>query len=160
MITQKQLKEVLQYDPIRGAFTWRVDKGPRAKLGTVAGSISKSTGYLAIGIDGKVYLAHRLAFLYMTGKWPKVQCDHENRRRWDCRWENLREATRSQNLRNTGPRKRNVTHEKNITWNPERERYRVVLRVNGKNKRFGDFIEKRNAVLVRDTWAAILCPNF
>lgn len=62
-------------------------------------------GYRVITIFGNEktrpqYRSGRLAFLYMTGHWPEWDVDHKNRKRGDDRWKNLREATRSQNLRN------------------------------------------------------------
>jgi hypothetical protein len=57
-------------------------------------------GYITIGFKYKHYLAHRLAFLYMTGQWPKEQLDHINGIRDDNKWANLREATPGQNSTN------------------------------------------------------------
>lgn len=153
MLTQERLKEVLRYEPLLGEFYWLVEKGARARMGTKAGSISKSTGYVEIGIDGKVYLAHRLAFFYMLGRWPKPQGDHENRRRWDNRWTNLRDATHSQNLRNANVSRSNKTGHNNITKDKKTGKYRVILTINKKLKTFGHFFELKNAVCVRDAWS-------
>ena len=105
MITQARLKELLTYDPETGYFTRNVNvKG--ANAGERAGTIT-AKGYIAIGIDRKHYLAHRLAFLYMTGEWPKELVDHKDTIKINNKWENLREATNSQNKRNVGARKTN-----------------------------------------------------
>lgn len=72
MLTQEQLKELLNYDQETGVFTWRTQLGnPRigAVAGTMAGKGEHKT--LRIGIGGKSYLAHRLAWLYMHGEWPQ-----------------------------------------------------------------------------------------
>ena len=89
-LTQDQLKQVLHYDPDTGAFTW-------LRSGLVAGRARGGRGRVRITIDGQQYKAHRLAFLYMTGRWPVDQIDHINRDNSDNRWVNLREATSSQN---------------------------------------------------------------
>lgn len=70
------------------------------RVGAVAGT-PKENGYVQINVGGRFYYAHRLAWLYMTGKWPTAQIDHINRMRADNRWENLREATHVENMRNS-----------------------------------------------------------
>jgi hypothetical protein len=97
-MTVEQLKAVLRYDPETGVFTWIA--GHRA--GTTAGRGGKRgyKGYLRIYIRGKDRAAHRLAWLYMTGEWPKEHIDHINGIRDDNRFANLREANCSENGQN------------------------------------------------------------
>lgn len=111
MLTQERLKELLDYDPETGVFTRLVDtclgrygKG-RYKAGTVSGGISGGR-YRVQWIDGKPYLEHRVAWLWMTGDWPEHQIDHENLDKIDNRWVNLRESTPSQNSMNRSGRAR------------------------------------------------------
>lgn len=99
MITQEYLKSILSYDPLTGLWLWIVDKGKKIKSGNKAGKIDK-LGYAVIQIDNKSYFAHRLAFLYMIGRFPINLVDHINRIKNDNIWINLREATASQNQRN------------------------------------------------------------
>lgn len=103
-MTQAELKQALHYDPATGVFTWRSSTGQRrVRVGAVAGSV-KTTGYRDLSVNGRAYLAHRLAWLYMTGRWPTADVDHRNRLRDDNRFHNLREATRAQNGQNRKPR--------------------------------------------------------
>ena len=96
MLTQERLKEVLVYDKDTGNF---YRKSPITRWNTTPAG-SKTKGRIYIFIDGKLYLAHRLAFLYMIGEFPKNQVDHINGNQEDNRWSNLRDVTQLQNLEN------------------------------------------------------------
>ena len=101
----ERLRQLLDYNKDTGVFRWKVSR--RVRAGTIAGVIDAIDGYRRIKVDGKSYKAHRLAFLYVTGAFPPDQVDHVNMIRDDNRWRNLRAASRSENLRNCGPRKSN-----------------------------------------------------
>jgi hypothetical protein len=87
-LSAKRLRKLLTYAPTTGVFRWRVRKGPHVR--GVAGCIHPPKGYRVIGIDGKMYRANRLAWLYMTGKWPKLEIGYINHKTSDARWANLR----------------------------------------------------------------------
>lgn len=99
MITQQELRSLLDYDPETGIFLWRVSRPPRGKAGGVAG-YDNGSGYIKISIGGKRYFAHRLAFIWMTGRAP-AEVDHANGCGTDNRWRNLRAADRYQNTMNS-----------------------------------------------------------
>ena len=92
-LTVERLKELLNYEPDTGVFVWVKSK---RKAGCI-----RHDGYVRIGIDMKAYLAHRLAWLYMTGQWPDELIDHINRVKNDNRFSNLRQASKAQNAQNT-----------------------------------------------------------
>lgn len=99
-LTSDRLLEVLAYDRGTGLFTCRQQRGTK-RAGDVAGGLDAS-GYVCIEIDHRRYLAHRLAFLAVTGDWPKLRVDHIDGDRSNNRWSNLRDAsvmTNQQNLR-------------------------------------------------------------
>lgn len=99
MITQAQLKSLFHYDPMTGLFM-RTDRVANCvHLGDFAGA-TDTYGYRQIKIKGRSYLAHRLAWLYMTGEMPSDEIDHINADRRDNRWSNLRQADRSMNNQN------------------------------------------------------------
>lgn len=100
-LTVERLKQVLHYDPASGDFVWVEKTTPTARIcvGSVAGQID-STGYVRIWLDGERYLAHRLAWLYMTGEWPTEMVDHRDIDKANNRWSNLRTATNSENKAN------------------------------------------------------------
>lgn len=113
MITQGRLKELVRYEPNDGQFT-------RVSNGAIAGSIFK-IGYVYLTLDDRKYLAHRLAWLYVTGEWPNALLDHINGSRVDNRFANLRLASYLGNSGNRGPNKNNKSGYKGVfrsgrTW--------------------------------------------
>ena len=99
MHTFQQLNEWLLYRPATGAFVWKKTRSSKAVKGQLAGTLTEH-GYVRIGFGGRFYLAHRLTFLFKTKRWPVAEIDHINCLRWDNRWANLREATRTENAQN------------------------------------------------------------
>src|SRR5690349_13947913 len=87
MITAERLRQLLVYDPLTGAF--------HRENGRVAGGINKD-GYVTVKIDGRDYLGHRLAWLYMRGEWPARGVSFRDHDRSNLRWENLRLASSRQ----------------------------------------------------------------
>ena len=149
MLTQTRLHHLLHYDPESGLFTWKNPQATNVKVGQVAGSV-KSNGYLQCQIDGKRYLVHRLAWLYMTGEWPENDIDHINRIKSDNRWENLRKVTRTINAQNL--RKATSTSISGLLGaHKERDRWSAKIRVNGRRVYLGRFDtpEEAHAAYVR-----------
>lgn len=133
MITYERLKELLSYNPQTGDFTWLIAVSDKIKIGGAAGSLS--SGYRCIKINGRRYQEHRLAWLYQTGAWPKHQIDHKNLNKIDNRWDNLREATPSQNTANTRGRGQ---YPKGVTLH-KCGKFQSQIKVNGTNHYLGLF---------------------
>lgn len=98
-LTLARLKELLNYDPETGNFTWARQSG-RQKEGDPAGARAP-VGYMYIGIDGERILAHRVAWFYVHGKWPEGVIDHIDEDGFNNRIANLRDVTQRQNLMNS-----------------------------------------------------------
>ena len=99
-ITAAFLRELFHYDPETGVFTRLVTRqGQGARAGDVAGTL-KPSGYLTIWICGANHMAHRLAWLYVHGKWPTHEIDHIDGNRANNAIANLRDVTRSVNHQN------------------------------------------------------------
>ena len=77
-------------------FVWKVSKGKR-KRGSIAGSLTD--GYRGITVDRQNYVAHRLAWFYVHGRWPKAQVYFINGRRDDNRIANLQDQPRRESKR-------------------------------------------------------------
>jgi hypothetical protein len=92
------LRNQLDYDSETGIFRWNAPR-PKVIVGSIAGTTTEKGG-IRIGLDGKYYHAHRLAWFHYYGVWPNKQIDHRNLNKSDNRIENLREATNGQNCAN------------------------------------------------------------
>jgi hypothetical protein len=138
MITQAELKEVLEYNPDTGVFTWI------KRNGNVAGT-KTNWGYVSIKIKRKRYQAHRLAHLYMTGNFPENFTDHINHIRDDNRWTNLRDATLSQNQANQSKRKDNTSGYKGVCWDKAAKKWRATINYMNKNIYLGLYTTPQEA---------------
>lgn len=98
-LTAERLRELLHYDPETGVFRRLADRGPNGPAGAIAGN-TNAQGYVIISIDHRAYRAHRLAFLYMTGRWPGGHVDHRDGQGDNNRWSNLRPASATESSRN------------------------------------------------------------
>jgi len=103
---------------------------------------------MKITVDSEQYLGHRLAFFYQTGIWPPDGVDHKEQPRHNNSWDNLRPATQSQNLRNTGPRSDSATGLKMIQQRKPGAAYTVRSRIDGKPRHFGSYKNLDDAIAV------------
>ena len=137
-LTVSRLKELLDYDPLTGIFTWKVKrpgKNGGVRPGDHAGMLTG--GYILIGIDGEKHQAHHLAWLFMTGSWSANLLDHEDGNGLNNRWANIREATRSQNNTNCGTRPQSATGFKGVR--PHRDKFVAQISINNKTRYLGIF---------------------
>lgn len=137
-LTAGRLRELLHYDLETGIFTWRICLNSRVPVGTIVLG-RRADGYVRIQIDGKRYLAHRLAWLHVTGAWPRAHIDHINCDPSDNRFSNLREATDAENGRNRGYNINNTSGFKGVSYNKRARKYVASIKVDGKQKHLGTF---------------------
>jgi len=133
-LTAARLRDLLDYDPETGLLSWRGGQG-RAyrRVGT-----KHPLGYLRVCVDGRDYLAHRLAWLHVHGEWPPAQIDHRNGCRQDNRIANLRLATNPENHQNRKMQRNNTSG-----WPGVREdrpgRWIAKVKTGGKYRHLGTF---------------------
>src|SRR5262245_21672838 len=130
---QDELKRQLDYNPATGVFTWR--QGPRA--GRVAGCVDVVNGHVKIGLGGRRYYAHRLAWLWMVGRMPVGEIDHADCNKANNAWLNLREASDTENRWNVPPQRNNQLGLKGVVRNGRR--FRARINVNGRDYHLGQF---------------------
>jgi hypothetical protein len=152
LISQDLVKALFAYCPDTGLFTRKITTGAKAKIGSVAGSIQDS-GYVLLEINSNTYRAHRVAWLYMYGKFPVELLDHINRDKADNSIHNLREASKVQNSYNTSIRSDNSTGYKGVSIDKRSNRYRAYININGKQKSLGYYSTAEEAALAYNTAA-------
>jgi hypothetical protein len=146
MITQEELKELLNYNSETGVFTWKVSPARQVFSGDIAGTKRKD-GYIQIKVKNKLILSHRLAWIYMYGYLPKY-IDHINGQRDDNRIINIREVSNQQNSLNSKISKNNTSGIKGVYWDKSRNKWTVRLSIDGKCKFFKRFDDIDLAKLV------------
>ncbi len=146
-ITYERVHEVLDYNKLTGIFIWLISANKNITVGDIAGH--GDDGYIRIKIDGKQYLAHRLAWLYTYGYFPEHGLDHKDRIRHHNWIENLREASKSCNAKNTGNRIDNTSGVKGVTWKKKSQKWCAQIKVNGSCKFLGEHKDFEEAVCHR-----------
>ena len=147
-ITAEYLRSILNYDPETGIFTRKVRTSNSVKVGDVAGC-SNGCGYLQIRLHNRLHLAHRLAWLYVYGEWPKGQIDHINRNRSDNRISNLREVSHKQNGQNAGKYSHNTSGHTGVSWYKHTSRWQAQIMHNYKLIHLGRFTDIGEAIAAR-----------
>ena len=138
-LNQETLLKLISYDPQTGLMTRLTDASRRTPKGSSVGS-KERLGYLQANINGLPYKVHRLAWLYMTGEWPKGQIDHINGIKDDNRFSNLRCVNNQQNCQNQHkPRKNNTSGYRGVSWKKQQKKWQAAIRAENKTKFLGYF---------------------
>lgn len=150
-LSPTQLKKLLTYDRQTGQLTWRERKNLPEWNGKHAGKIAgytHSEGYVGVGIAGKLYLAHRIAWAIAHNKWPTHQLDHINGNRSDNRLCNLREADYSLNAKNSSKHAKNTSGVSGVSWHAKAKKWHAEVCVDKVKHRLGLFHSLTDAAQV------------
>ncbi len=149
-LTAKRLRKLVSYDPETGILRWIESRG-----GQLAGSIvgcekDGGGGYWLVRVDNKLYRAHRVIWLYVTGRWPKHGVDHIDGNRANNRFANLRDISQSGNLQNRKCAQRNnrTTKLLGVTIARDSKRtkpFMAKIAINGVTKHIGAFATPEEA---------------
>lgn len=148
MLTQEELKKHLDYNPATGAF-FRISQDKKRNIPNKKINGKTSNGYVVIRVNGKKYKAHRLAWLYVYGSFPKGQIDHINRLRDDNRINNLRDVTPLENAQNASIRSDNTSGVIGVGFRSDINRWYATISVENRRVYLGAFIEFHEAVNAR-----------
>jgi len=114
MTNQDEVLKRFSYDETTGDLIWKTHRQRPDLIDTVAGSTHD--GRKQIYLNCKKYWAYRLVWLFHHGYIPDM-IDHIDGDPTNNRIENLRECTKSENLRNRGKQKNNTSGLKGVYWN-------------------------------------------
>jgi len=159
-ITQERVRELFDYNPETGVLTRRINihsgRGSeygsgkiQCRAGDIAGKINRSTGYLDCRADGPIYRVHRLIWLWWYGYFPEHDIDHINRDKTDNRLYNLREVSRSCNLRNRPNLSNNTSTVCGVSFDNTHNTWKAGITVLGVRRRLGSSINFTSTVALR-----------
>jgi hypothetical protein len=159
MIDPALLRELFDYNPETGNLHWKVHAARRRKPGEIAGC-KDPTGRILVGINRKIYKAHRIIWAWMTGKWPDSQIDHINEDPSDNRWINLRVANQSQNMSNITITRGNTSGFKGVSFIERTGKWRAYIGVDNRTIHLGTFPTKEEAIAARKKASQALHGEF
>lgn len=156
------IKEIVTYEPTTGELTWRTDR-PRAHfkqqrgytryLKHQAGQPVKGTvnhyGYLVFGVGNLVVPFHAVAFVLMTGDFPKGVVDHWDQNKLNNAWDNLRDVTQKINTRNQKMNSRNKSGFAGVYQCSRSEKWTAQATIDRHTKNLGTFTTPEEAYQAR-----------
>lgn len=165
-IDPSQIARLLSYDPDTGTLVWK--KRPDSDFaagsrqsqsqcahnwnaryaGTIAGNITPR-GYSQVGLLGRLFKAHRLAWCIYYGDWPSAQIDHINGNKCDNRIANLRDVSQTENCRNTAMSKNNTSGLRGVYWKAAINKWTASICIDGKQRHIGVYTSKDEAHAAR-----------
>jgi hypothetical protein len=142
---QADLHRLFRYDGLH--LWWRERPSSIVDISKPAGTIDSSRGYRRIKVNGKIYSAHRLIWLFVHGTWPRHQIDHIDHDRLNNRIENLRDT--KENALNQSTPKNNSSGVVGISWHKRCKKWQASITVSGKLVHLGVFTRKDDAIQAR-----------
>lgn len=151
MLTQERVKTLLDYDPETGVLRWKVDRNQYVKSGDEAGhlQIMHKGRYrcVRVCVDGRLYIASRIIWLWMTGSFPEHDIDHKDQCPMNNRWDNLRDTQHNQ--KNFPRRADNRSGCTGVGWHKASSRWRARINVDGTAIFIGSFTRRSDAIRAR-----------
>lgn len=147
-ITQAELMELFDYSKDSGEFKVKVKYNTMYNVGDSPKTKNKD-GYYQLRINGKMYIQHRLAWLYCYGEFPTGDLDHINHIKTDNRISNLRVVDKSENNRNLPKRSDNTSGINGVWWHKDTKKWIAEGMFDGKKHYIGCFSDIEYAAIAR-----------
>ena len=155
----RMLQDRIQYDPVTGKLFWKEARPEHFSREAdclsfnarhAGNEIGKGRrGYTSIGIQGKFYSAHRVAWIIYHGRWPTGVIDHRNGKTEDNRICNLRDVSQSENMRNVKRTADNTSGVTGVYLNKRRCRWVAKITHKKKTHHLGYYDKFEDAVAAR-----------
>ncbi len=158
-----EVLSVLRYEANSGTFRWikaiRCHGGGRPAMSTAG---TEHQGYVQIKVYGRVYRAHHLAWLIMTGEWPPEggDVDHIDRNRANNAWSNLRPASRAQNNVNSNGRSDNKSGQAGVSFRKDTRKWHARITFEGRIILLGNYERLEDAIAARQATEKIAYGAF
>lgn len=147
--------EVFTYS--NGKLFWKIQPRSNVSIGDEAGWLD-NCGYRRIWYKGKRFMSSAVIWELHNGPIPQdLEIDHKDRDSSNDKIENLRLATRANNLANM--KGRGSLGLRGITWDSKREKYEVQVGSHLRKLR-GRFKSLLEAKAAYSNWAKTLHGNF
>ena len=158
-MTKELLQELFYYE--NGFLFNKVKRSSNAMPNTKAGTHPNNVDYRRVSISNKIYLEHRIIWIYFNGLIPKgMFIDHINQNKKDNSIENLRLCTQSENQYNRGAYKNNTSGFKGVSFNKALNKYSAQMRINDVKKHLGYFDSAELAKQAYDNMAIDIQGQF
>ena len=149
IMNQKEILKLVRYDEKNDRYISLFN----SKINTVGKELvtyKNSIGYIVANIKGIPIGMHRLVYMYFNGDIPKgMVIDHINQVRDDNRIINLRVVNQEENCKNRRVSIASASGITGVTWAKSRNKWQVLIGVNGKNVYVGRYEKLEDAVKAR-----------
>lgn len=140
-----------------GKLRYKVNHGSRKK-DDLAGYVRRD-GYQKVSLSNSSYYAHRIVYYMYTGEMPD-HLDHKDRNRANNCFNNLRPATKRQNMGNSNSHRNASSSYKGVSWHSKLSKWRATIEVAGKHKHLGYFDSEEKAAKAYDQEAMRVYGEF
>lgn len=159
-LTHERLTELLDFDPATGVFVWKIATSNRVHIGDRAGVFHKPSGGRYIAIAGEKFMAHRLAWFYVTGEWPTKEVRPIDGNADNCAFSNLKEVDRSTLQHARGLNRNNTSGFQGVSAAPH-DKFQAKIAWQGNQISLGmNFaLAKEASDVVQDAYARLKAAN-